>query len=616
MQTTRFHGNGLNRAVRTASKTLFAACCVLIVSIGFELSAQTFDSIPAYRPVLPQSGSTRPVYAPIWAPLYELSGNNIFPGDTSVFTTLYEPYNDFTRGWWDNIIEEFTYAGISNTMVLTRASVGEGRQWDTLKTNLMPAMKRAGVYGNIKFGQFEDCGSWAGCYSSMTGESAINWADTANMIKMLWDYGIKRFHDFMPAELWFRYNGRPVWMGWGSGGSNMSGNISKVLLAVKKLFKATYGEDLFMIVDQQWYNGDASVRSVGADGYHTWFCSSHDINPGFSFTNWNGYKIGVCVPSIQGFNSSGVPNTTGCNIFRNHGTGLRRDFDLADSNQVTIMIEEGYVDIRESAGIYRSPKWDFPSQYLEIVREFVDQTTASRRFQAEACDSFYNQSNANTGGAFSSRKLNVWAMPGPNYGWYVGGTGAGDWLKWKAPFFAAGTYDVYIRYASATACNLTLSMAGKTDNISLPSTSGAFQGKKIVTARSLSGTNDITLTIQTAGTQVDFLHFNRTDGVPVKRDVEASTALFTGIKMSSSLNGTRIDYTAPYENNVVDMRIFTSTGRVVWQCHAVQSGKGLHWVQWVSASRAPGAYIVKMSVKNSSGSEFIASSDRCILFPR
>jgi len=590
----------------------------MINGIVFPAIAQTFDSIPALRSIVPLSNSTRPVYAPIWAPLYELSGNNIFPGDTSVFTTLYEPYNDFTRGWWDNIIEEFTYAGISNTMVLTRASVGEGRQWDTLKTNLIPAMKRAGVYGNIKFGQFEDCGSWAGCYSSMTGGSAINWADTANMIKMLWDYGIKRFHDFMPAELWFRYNGKPVWMGWGSGGSNMSGNIFKVLLAVKKLFKATYGEDLFMIVDQQWYNGDVTVRTGGAaDAYQTWFCSSHDINPGFSFTNWNGYKVGVCVPSIQGFNSSGVPNTTGCNIFRNHGTGLRRDFDLADSNHVTIVIEEGYVDIRESAGIYRSPKWDFPSQYLEIVREFVDQTTASRRFQAEACDSFYNKTSTNTSVIYSSRKLDAGTLPAPNYGWYVGGIDGGDWLLWKTPFFASGTYDVYIRYESTVSSNIvTLTIGGKTDNISLPSTSGAFQGKKIISSRSLSGNNDIKLSFQTAGMQVDFLHFDRIDNVSVINHSTAPSSSSAGVKILSALRGARIDYSVPYDNSIIDVHLFTASGKTVWHYQTTQFGKGIHSANWVATTVVPGAYIVNWKASKKNSNEFVSGSNRVVLLSR
>jgi hypothetical protein len=585
----------------------------IIVGIAFSSIAQTFDSIPPLEPVPQASG--RPVYAPIWSPLYSLSGNSIFPGDTAVVTSLYEPYNVNTRGWWDNIVEEFTYAGISNTMYLTRASTNISDA--TIISNLIPAMQRAGVYGQIKLGEFEDCGAWAGCYKSITGSSTINWADTTTMIKMLWDYGIKAFFGVVPKELWFRYNGRPVWMGWGSGGMNYTGNISKVLLEVKRRFKATYGEDIFMIVDQTWYNGDATVRSNGAaDAYHTWFCSSKDINEGFSFTNWNGYKIGVCVPSLRGFNSTGVPNTGGCTFFRDHGTRLQRDFDLADSAQVTIMIEEGYVDMRESAGIYRSPTYDFPSQYLEIVREFVDQTTASRRFQAEACDSFYNKSNSNTGGAFSSRKLDVWTLPGPNYGWYVGGTDVGDWLLWKAPFFASGTYDVYIRYSSPTACNLTLSMGGKTDNVSLPSTSGVFQGKKIIVSRTLSGNNDIKLSFQTAGIQVDFLHFDRIDNVSVINHSMAPSLPFAGVKVSATRYGARIDYSVPFDNCDAEMNIFTSNGRLVWHHDALRSGKGQHSVSWTASNSASGAYIVRMSVKNKNGIESVSSSNRCVLFPR
>jgi hypothetical protein len=618
MQIIPFSSNGLNKVERMIARTLLGACYILTVAIGFEPRAQTFDSIPPMRAVVPNSGSTRPVYAPIWAPLYELSANSIFPPANSQFveTSLYEPYNDFTRGWWDNIVEEFTYAGINNTMILTRANQsGPGRQIDSLRSNLIPAMKQAGVYGQIKFGEFEDCGAWSGCYSSITGGGSINWADTTTMIKMLWDYGIKRFYDWMPRELWFHYNGRPMWMGWGSGGSNMSGNISKVLLEVKRRFKATYGEDLFMIVDQSWFNSDATVRSGGAaDAYHTWFCGK-DINPGFSFTNWNNYKIGVCVPGLRGFTNM-IPNTTGCNILRGNGAMLRKDFDLAVSNNVNVMIEEGFVDMRESAGIYRSPKWDFPSQYLEIVREFNDLRTESRRFQAEACDSFNNQSNTNTGGSFSSRKLDVWAMPAPNYGWYVGGTDVGDWLLWKAPYFASGTYDVYMRYASSSAANITISIGGKTDNVSLPSTSGAFQGKKIITSRSLSGTNDIKLTMQTAGMQVDLLHFNRMDVVPVIRGADARKEPFSGIKMSSSLNGARIDYAAPFENSVVNMNIFTSTGRIVWQYHAAQSGKGQHSVDLAASAVVPGGYIVNWNVTNKNSNEFVSGSNRVMILAK
>ena len=207
-------------------------------------------------------------------------------------------------------------------------------------------------------------------------------------------------------------------------------------------------------------------------------------------------------------------------------------------------------------------------------------------------------------------------MPAPNYGWYVGGTDVDDWLLWKAPFFASGTYDVYIRYASSTACNLTLLMGGKTDNISLPSTSGVFQGKKIIASRSLSGTNDITMTIQTAGTQIDFLHFDRTDAVPVMYRADDPLPALSGIKISPYPNGVRIDYPAPFVNNHVDVRIFNLGGRLVWQYQTTQSGTGLHSVNWAAANNAPGAYVLNMKLTDNKGKVYSVNNDKFLYLQR
>jgi hypothetical protein len=577
---------------------------MIVASLSLGAAAQTFDSIPSLQAVTWPSGVNRPLFVPIWASLYSLSGNSTNPGSSTVEVSLYEPYNGKTDGWWDNLFEEFMYAGINNSIILTRATVNPNGDWNNLAARMIPALKRAGIYEVQKFGQFEDCGAWASCFKSITGGTTVDWADTTTMIKIMWDYCVKRFHDYLPIELWLRYNGKPLWVGWGSGGTNMNGNVSKVLHAVKTRFKAAYNEDLFIVVDQAWKKGDPTITGVESDAYQSWFGGGNSN----TVTNWNGYKVEVLVP---GFNVPGH----GADFNRDHGNRYRDALNIGTAQSVDIQVEEGYVDMREGCGIYRSPIWDYPSQYLEILREYLDQSTLTRRFQAEACDSFYNKTSSNTIVVFSARKLDVSALPAPNYGWYVGGTDVGDWLLWKAPFFTSGTYDVYIHYASATAGNLTLSIGGKTEDVSLPSTSGAFQGKKIVAGRTLSGNNDIKMTLQTAGMQVDFLHFNRTDGVSIMHGAEAPAERFTGTRMAF-LNGNRIDYTVPFENSVVDMHVFTSTGRVVWQYHAVQSGKGLHSVDWAAANNAPGAYIVKMSVKNNTGVESAQSSNRCIIFPR
>jgi len=160
--------------------------------------------------------------------------------------------------------------------------------------------------------------------------------------------------------------------------------------------------------------------------------------------------------------------------------------------------------MRESAGIYRSPQWDFPSQYLEIVREFLDKATVTRRLEAEAADTFLDSTPTNQGGQFSSRALDVGALP--NHGWYVGWVTAGEWLKWQQVFFAPGQYDVYLRYSSTNAQNqLTLMVGTSTQSLTVPSSSGQYTGLKIASGIAINGPVDIQLMFDTADINVDFI---------------------------------------------------------------------------------------------------------------
>ena len=459
---------------------------------------------PGIPDVVPVNVPAQPLYRPIWAPLYELSGNTIAAGSPNVQTTLYEPYNDTTPGWWFNLLEEFRYAGIQNSLVLTRAAVTESLGWNALKSHLFAAMKTASVYGQLKFGEFEDAGAWPSCYAEITGKAAtVDWSDATTINHMFWDLMLKRFFDAVPKELWLRYNGRPVWVGWGSGSNaNMQGNIAPALRAAKAKFKARYGEDLFMVIDQSWLKADTTITGNGdADAVQNWFCCG---NAG-TFSNWNGYRIGVGVPGFTPINADGSKNTThAANFDRAQGTRLTDILNRSKTNGSNWFIEEGFVDIRESAGIYRSPSWDYPSQYLEIVREYLDSSTLTRRLEAEAADSFLDSTPTNQGGQYSTRALDVGSLP--NHGWYVGWVTAGEWLKWRQVFFAKGQYDVYLRYASSASNNqLQLSVGGTTQAVTLPSSNGQYIGTKILSGVAVNGKVDVQLSFVTAGINLDFV---------------------------------------------------------------------------------------------------------------
>ncbi|HWZ87930.1 MAG TPA: DUF5010 domain-containing protein, partial [Polyangiaceae bacterium] len=276
------------------------------------LTMNEYPGIPDLQPV---AHPAKPLYAPIWSPLYELQGNTIFPGSPYVETSLFEPYSDMTPGWWFNLLEEFRYAGIQNSLVLTRAAVSESAQWTTLKASLFSDMKTLSEYGQLKFGEFEDCGAWQGTFKALTGKTDIDWSDTTTMNQIFWDLMLKRFFDAVPKELWLRFNGHPLWVGWGSGGINTQGNISKALRQAKASFKAAYGEDLFMIVNQSWPKADTTVTPAEADAVQSWFC----CGDAGSFKSWNNYLIGVGVPGFQIFNADGTPAPHAATFDRDHG---------------------------------------------------------------------------------------------------------------------------------------------------------------------------------------------------------------------------------------------------------------------------------------------------------
>jgi hypothetical protein len=192
------------------------------------------------------------------------------------------------------------------------------------------------------------------------------------------------------------------------------------------------------------------------------------------------------------------------NFDRAHGAALTDILSQSKTNGANWFIEEGFVDMRESAGIYRSPSWDYPSQYLEIVREYLDSETLTRRLEAEAADSFSDGTPTNQGGQYSTRALDVGSLP--SHGWYVGWVTAGEWLKWSQVFFANGKYDVYVRYASSANDNqLELAVGGTTQTVNVPSSNGQYVGTKLLSGVALNGKVDVQLTFVSAGINLDFV---------------------------------------------------------------------------------------------------------------
>jgi hypothetical protein len=86
------------------------------------------------------------------------------------------------------------------------------------------------------------------------------------------------------------------------------------------------------------------------------------------------------------------------------------------------------------------------------------------------------------------------------------------------------------------------------------------------------------------------------------------------VKVFPLQNGARIDYPMPFDNGNVDVRIFTTNGKLVWQYHVFQAVRGQHSVDWISTAIAPGALIVKLTAADKNGNGYFSGSNRLILY--
>jgi hypothetical protein len=132
---------------------------------------------------------------------------------------------------------------------------------------------------------------------------------------------------------------------------------------------------------------------------------------------------------------------------------------------------EGWTDIAESAGYYRSGKWRYPSQYINVVREFSDRRTKTLKLEAEAADAFADATAGNSGGEYRSGDLDIAGLPGS--GWVVGWTDAGEWIQFTEVMLSEGTYRFSAR-ASSGASGRTVQL--KVDGVSLGSVTVPFGG--------------------------------------------------------------------------------------------------------------------------------------------
>lgn len=348
---------------------------------------------------------------------------------------MYTDYDRRTDRWWDILIDELLASRVDTCMFHCRGTNNfvdslddrdyggnnyEGRYMAKVVEvlNRSPQAKSA-----IRLSCFFENGPSAdgffgkyGYYPSI-GETAF--------IDYTFHDWLAPWFDQVPDWLLYKVNGRPIIKFYSGKPTNVvvEDKWDVHLARLRSLFMERYGLDpLFIMAKQhvtdfsnnwyplawgasEWMKWNGPLSEVYGFGGRNWGCISSSsrrridtvwLSDWDPETNSGGpYDCGAYDDFTCGHDShqprlvNGLPE-------------LRAALQNQVSHNTVIAMQEGFTNIPEGNGLFRSDhrEWQYPNQYLSIMREVADTRTESLIFEAEACDEYFDSTPGNSGRQF------------------------------------------------------------------------------------------------------------------------------------------------------------------------------------------------------------------------
>jgi hypothetical protein len=428
---------------------------------------------------------------------------------------LYLRYDRDDPEWWDVLVQELLASRVNVVMAHGRGcydpntgDTGNGNMCPRLLRHLVDAIDRAGAGDVMRLGMFDDTGAYQGTRTQVDGlpESArFDLADHSSW-RFFWDHNMRVWFDQVPKRLWHRQDGRPVVAFWSLSSfffSNQRGNASALLRDLRAKFQQRYGEDPLFIVDSSWINEDPTITATEAQGVNDWFDPNHSV---FTYHPWGGTRWGATVPSYRN------PDTQpGCGAScreqgRRHGDAFREAMAAGRDARFTLL--EGWTNVVESAGFYRSDAWDYPNQYINLVRETADPSLRTLKLEAEGADSYVDFSPENRGGQFRGGPADIARLNEPA-GWYVGWTEAGESLTFRDLALPCGTWRLTGRASAASAGQKLHVEVGGQVLAAVEVPQGAFGLVHLGELQLRATRTDLTVVFDSGGVDLDWVFLKR-----------------------------------------------------------------------------------------------------------
>jgi hypothetical protein len=380
------------------------------------------------------------------------------PGDPHCEEPIYTSFDSDTDEYYDNAVDEQLLARLDANFLLVRGCSSKDSDSTTCGYNFdrwVKAAERADAAHVLKFAIFDDNNSWNGLWWRTyfrDQPKAKHLIDMSNIKawKLIYSSSWAPAFQTIPKSMWFRLDGKPVIAIWNlrkDKYQNGEGNIGRFIRWAKNQFANEFGvEPQIITPDSLSSQLDSSFKEEDLYCQHSWFSAAKGKS--WTWKNSNGKKCGAIAPGYREHGSIPGCGTSCREVSRRGGQNLIDALKAGQGGDFALL--EGWFNVRENAGFYRSPRWAYPNQYINIIRNFADPAPPTLRFQAEAADAFEFQdtTKVNTGGTYRAGKLNIARIQGG--GFYVGWTVAGDWLQFENVKVGCGTYRFTARVSTTT----------------------------------------------------------------------------------------------------------------------------------------------------------------------
>jgi hypothetical protein len=456
-----------------------------------------------------------------------------------------------------------------------------------------------GLDGVIQVGMFDDTGAYQGTRNIVDGLPPGTRFDLADHTswRFFWDHNMKVWFDTIPDPMLYKVNGRPVVAFWTLSSyffQNQSGNASQLLDWLRGNMLSRYGLDPIFVVDGTWLSEDPTITTTQAQGANDWFDPSQST---FTVKNFGGAQWGALVPSYRN------PDTDpGCGAAcreqpRNDGNALRKGLSANRGSSLTLL--EGFTNIIESAGFYRSDAWRIPNLYLDVTREAVDFETETLRYEAEAADGYSDTTPGNQGGVYRGGDLDVGPLA-DGTGWFVGWTDAGEWLEFQGVHLSCGTYRWNARVASPGGATVHLEVDGRSlGAVVIPPTGGwdAWSVVRLGETPLAEGRHSLRFVFDTGGSNLDWFFHRKLSGSCVQDRPLLAEHCPAGLADRGS-------YSTPSYGSDITASDFLDRPFPGIALHFCHQGTGLV----IAANACPAGYTKTSSLSPDTGASFVDSS--------